>query len=58
MAKTNRRPSDKLERKQRLDQRTHHEDAFNERDWLRGLDDQDQDDQSEIHGAAVDLIAA
>ena len=38
MAKTNRRPSDKFERKARLAQRPQREDDFNDHDWLRAMD--------------------
>jgi hypothetical protein len=49
VAKTNRRPSDKLERKQRLAQRpVRQEDEFNDQDWLRALDESDEEVADEI----------
>lgn len=45
MAKTNRRPSDKFERKQKLAQRPQREVAgFNDQDWLRAIDDEEEND--------------
>lgn len=45
MAKTNRIPVDKFERKARLAQRPRRqEDDLNDQDWLRMLDEQDSED--------------